>query len=46
VAELAREDRLELVFETQGTLPARTWTADILACAGLRAEVHYFNFIF
>jgi pyruvate-formate lyase-activating enzyme len=46
VAELAREDRLELVFETQGTLPARAWTADILACAGLRAEVHYFNFIF
>ncbi|HYO65436.1 MAG TPA: hypothetical protein VEU33_05085 [Archangium sp.] len=46
VAELAREDRLELVFETQGTLPAQPWTADILACAGLRAEVHYFDFIF
>lgn len=46
VAELAREDRLELVFETQGTLPARPWTADIMACAGLRTEVHYFDFIF
>lgn len=46
VAQLAREDRLELVFETQGTLPAQAWTADIQACAGLRAEVHYFEFIF
>lgn len=46
VAELAREDRLELVFEAQGPLPTQTWTADIRACAGLRAEVHYFEFIF
>ncbi|WP_375767908.1 hypothetical protein NR798_40515 [Archangium gephyra] len=46
VAELAREDRLELVFEVRGTLPAQAWTADLLACAGLRAEVHYFELIF
>lgn len=46
VAELAREDRLELVFEAQGTLPPQAWTADIRACAGLRTEVHYFELIF
>ena len=46
VAELARQERLELVFEAQGTLPTQAWTADIRACAGLRAEVHYFELIF
>ncbi|HYO53475.1 hypothetical protein [Archangium sp.] len=46
VAQLAREDRVELVFEAQGTLPSQEWTADIQACAGLKAEVHYFEFIF
>jgi hypothetical protein len=45
VAQLAREDRVELVFEAQGTLPPQAWTADIQVCAGLRAEVHYFEFI-
>jgi hypothetical protein len=46
VAELAREDRVELVFEVRGTLPAQAWTADLLTCAGLRTEVHYFELIF
>ncbi len=46
VAELARQDRLELVFEARGPLPTQAWTADIRACAGLREEVHYFEFIF
>jgi hypothetical protein len=46
VAQLAREERLELVFEAQGTLPTQAWTADIRACAGLREEVHYFELIF
>ncbi|MCY1081786.1 hypothetical protein [Archangium lansingense] len=46
VAQLARQDRLELVFEARGTLPTHAWTADIRACAELREEVHYFEFIF
>ncbi|WNG40158.1 hypothetical protein F0U60_45420 [Archangium minus] len=46
VAQLARDNRLELVFEAQGTLPPQAWTADLQACAALRAEVHYFRFIF
>ncbi|HEY0093384.1 MAG TPA: hypothetical protein VGB96_03630 [Archangium sp.] len=46
VAQLAREDRVELVFEVRGTLPPQAWTADLRACAGLRAEVHYFELIF
>ena len=46
VAQLARQDRLELVFEARGPLPTQAWTADIRACAGLREEVHYFEFIF
>jgi hypothetical protein len=46
VPQLARDDRLELVFEARGALPSQAWTADIRACAGLWAEVHYFDFIF
>ena len=46
VPQLARDDRLELVFEAQGTLPPQEWTADLRACAGLWAEVHYFDFIY
>jgi len=46
VAQLAREERVELVFEAQGPLPTQAWTADIRACAGLREEVHYFELIF
>ncbi|MGZ3459127.1 MAG: hypothetical protein ACXU86_11565 [Archangium sp.] len=46
VPQLAREDRVELVFEAQGSLPAQAWTADIRACTGLWTEVHYFHLIF
>ncbi|PTL84238.1 hypothetical protein [Vitiosangium sp. GDMCC 1.1324] len=46
VPQLARDDRLELVLEARGTLPPQAWTGDIRACAGLSAEVHYFDFIF
>jgi hypothetical protein len=46
VPQLARDDRLELVFEAQGTLPSQEWTADLQACAGLWTEVHYFDFIY
>ena len=46
VPDLARDERLELVLEARGTLPAQAWTADLQACVGVRAEVHYFEFIF
>ncbi|QRN98993.1 hypothetical protein JRI60_08190 [Archangium violaceum] len=46
VPQLARADRLELVFEAQGELPQQAWTADMRACAGLWARVHYFHIIF
>ena len=46
VPELARDERLELVLEARGTLPAQAWTAHLTACVGLRAEVLYFQFIF
>jgi hypothetical protein len=46
VPQLARDDRLELVFEAQGELPQQAWTANMQACAGLWARVHYFHFIF
>jgi hypothetical protein len=46
VPQLARDDRLELVFEAQGELPQQAWTANMQACAGLWAQVHYFHFIF
>jgi hypothetical protein len=46
VPQLARDDQLELVFEAQGELPPRAWTAKMQACAGLWARVHYFHLIF
>ncbi|EPX60975.1 putative lipoprotein [Cystobacter fuscus DSM 2262] len=46
VPDLARDERLELVLEARGTLPAQAWTANLRACVGVRAEVHAFKFIF
>jgi hypothetical protein len=46
VPQLARQDTVELVFEARGNLPREPWTADIQACAGLWARVHYFDLIF
>jgi hypothetical protein len=46
VPELARDSEVELVFEARGSLPRQEWTADLQACAGLWARVHYFDLIF
>jgi hypothetical protein len=46
VPQLAREERVELVFEASGDLPKQAWTADVQACAGLFGRVHYFDVIF
>jgi hypothetical protein len=46
VPQLAREEKVELVFEATGDLPQQAWTADIQACAGMQAEVHAFHLIF
>ena len=46
VTDLGRDERVELVFEAQGVLPTQAWTANVTACVSLRAEVHYFQFIF
>ena len=46
VPQLAREDHVELVFEAHGDLPRQAWTADLQACAGLWARVHYFELIY
>lgn len=45
VPELGRDARVQLVLEARGTLPTQPWTANILTCVGVRAEVHYFQFI-
>jgi hypothetical protein len=46
VPELARDSRVELVFEASGNLPRQAWTTDVRACAGLFGRVHYFDVIF
>ncbi|HSP81854.1 MAG TPA: hypothetical protein VLQ93_25260 [Myxococcaceae bacterium] len=46
VPQLARDSTVELVFEARGNLPQQPWTADIQACAGLWARVHYFDLLF
>jgi hypothetical protein len=46
VPQLGRDEQVELVFEARGNLPIRPWTADLRACASLRAEVHAFQFIY
>jgi len=46
VPELARDEVVDLVFEARGSLPQQGWKADLRACAGVWARVHYFDFIF
>jgi hypothetical protein len=46
VPELARDEVVDLVFEARGSLPRQAWKADLRACAGVWARVHYFDFIF
>ncbi len=44
--DLARQEELEFTFEASGALPSQDWTADLKACAGVRAEASYFNLLF
>jgi hypothetical protein len=44
--ELARQDTLEFSFEARGALPQQGWTATLRACAGMRAQVDYFDLVF
>jgi hypothetical protein len=46
VLELARQESLELSFEARGSLPQQSWTANLRACAGVRAKVDYFDLAF
>jgi hypothetical protein len=46
VPQLGREEQVELIFEASGELPRQAWAADVLACAGLSAQVHYFELIY
>jgi hypothetical protein len=46
VLELARQEQLQLNFEARGSLPQQSWTANLRACAGLRAKVDYFDLAF
>jgi hypothetical protein len=46
VPGLARDEAVDLVFEARGGLPPQGWKADLKACAGIWARVHYFDFIF
>lgn len=44
--DLARQEELEFIFEASGSLPTQDWTADLRACAGIRAKANYFHLLF
>lgn len=44
--DLARQKELDLVFNARGSLPTKSWTATLRACAGIRAKASYFDLVF
>ncbi len=44
--DLARQEELDFLFDARGSLPTRSWTATLRACAGVRAKASYFDLVF
>jgi hypothetical protein len=44
--DLARQEELDFLFDARGSLPTRSWTATLRACAGVRARASYFDLVF
>lgn len=46
ILDLATQDELDFVFEARGSLPTESWSADLKACADVKAKANYFNLLF